>query len=97
MAVPMKITVFWDVMICNLVDSYQHSQGICCLLPYSSSLKMGALSSSKMLTLIYQTMWHYIPECGLNCHIVIGMTDFQFICLRGGCTDDFFSRRSSVS
>jgi hypothetical protein len=31
MEVSMKMTVFWDVTPCSLVDVYQHFRGACCL------------------------------------------------------------------
>jgi hypothetical protein len=31
MAVTVKITVFWDVMLCCLIDLHQHFRGTCCL------------------------------------------------------------------
>jgi hypothetical protein len=30
-AVTIKITVVWDVMLCNAVDRYQRFERICCL------------------------------------------------------------------
>jgi hypothetical protein len=30
-AMSMKVTVFWDVAPCSLVEVYQHFRGACCL------------------------------------------------------------------
>jgi hypothetical protein len=41
-AVSMKITVHWDIMLCNLIDRYQYIGGACCLKFYSDFFKMTA-------------------------------------------------------
>jgi hypothetical protein len=44
-AVAMKITIFWDLMACSLIDLYCHFKGICC--HHHLDIK-GNLLSSKM-------------------------------------------------
>jgi hypothetical protein len=56
----LKITVFWTVMSCSLIERYQHYGGTCCLhlqhrRVYSLTLTMEAL------TLFYYITWHHIP------------------------------------
>jgi hypothetical protein len=51
-----KIMVFFNVMPCNLVDSY-------CL----CSLKMTIVGSSEVLVPVCESTWCHIPEdCNLN-------------------------------
>jgi hypothetical protein len=54
--VTVQINAFWDVMLCSVVRQYQHFR------PVSSTLKIEALHSSKMLLCIYHTTKCCIPE-----------------------------------
>jgi hypothetical protein len=46
MVVDIKITVFLDMMLCNLVDGYEHFNG----------------TSETLVAPLHQTTWHHIPE-----------------------------------
>lgn len=54
--VTVQINAFWDVVLCSLVCQYQHVIGV------SSTLKMEAPHSSKMLLSIYHATMCYIQE-----------------------------------
>jgi hypothetical protein len=58
MAASMKITVFWVVALCSLVEIYRHMRGACCLI----GLMMEAAITSKTLINFYQTTQRYNPE-----------------------------------
>jgi hypothetical protein len=55
----MKITVFWDVAPCSLVDIDQHFRGTYCL---HHALMMEAVSSSKISVSIYHITVHDVLE-----------------------------------
>jgi hypothetical protein len=58
MAVVMKITMVWNVIPCSLIDGYHDSEELATSIfsfENSSSLKMEAVGSTKMLVCIYQT------------------------------------------
>jgi hypothetical protein len=57
----MKMTVFWDVAPCSLVEVYQCFRGACCL-THRGALTMEAASASETSVNFYQTTWHNIPE-----------------------------------
>jgi hypothetical protein len=59
-----KISVFWDVDPCSLIDCDQHFRGTCCLHleDRSSALKMEVAGLFKMLVMIHQATQHDIPE-----------------------------------
>jgi hypothetical protein len=50
----MKVTVFWVVMPCSVVDKYQHFGGTC--YHHSSTLKMEEIDSFKVL--VHTTRLH---------------------------------------
>jgi hypothetical protein len=50
----MKMTVFWVVALCSLVEVYQYGLLI--------ALMMEVRSTSETLVNFYQTTWHYNPE-----------------------------------
>jgi hypothetical protein len=53
------MAVFWVVVLCSLVEVYQHFRG-----PSASliALMMEAARASKTLVNFYQTTWRYNPE-----------------------------------
>jgi hypothetical protein len=55
----MKMTVFWDVVPCSLVEVY-----------WVIALMMEAASASEILVNFYQTTWRNIPENG-HLHVCI--------------------------
>jgi hypothetical protein len=63
-----KIAVFWEVMLYNLLEVYHHFRWIICLhlagcLGYSSALKMEVVHSLKTLVNFYnKTVYHHFPE-----------------------------------
>jgi hypothetical protein len=53
-----KITVFWDVMICKMANGCQHFKGACLSLQdgsHFSTLMMEVAESYKTMVFIYQT------------------------------------------
>jgi hypothetical protein len=64
MAASIKMMVFWDVMLCSLIEKYQCIERTCCLHIQGRHLKMKteAAGSSETFVPIYQTGWHHIPE-----------------------------------
>jgi hypothetical protein len=59
--VNMRITVFWDVVPCNLVEVYRHFRGSCCL-HHHGILMMEAASTFETSVNFYQATWCNIPE-----------------------------------
>jgi hypothetical protein len=55
---PMRITVFWHVTLCSLIECYQHCGGTCCL----HLLGMEAASTSETSVKIYHTKQHHIQD-----------------------------------
>jgi hypothetical protein len=51
--ISMKITVFWNVTPCGMVDIYQYSGGTCCL--YFHERRVEVADSFETMTNIYQT------------------------------------------
>jgi hypothetical protein len=62
MAVGMKMAVFWVVMLCSLVEVYQHLRGTCCLYHQCDECMMEAARTSEKLVNFYQTTQQYNPE-----------------------------------
>jgi hypothetical protein len=59
--VSMKITVFWDVAPCSLVEVYRYFRGACCLHHQGALIMEAAIKSEKSVN-FYQTAWRNIPE-----------------------------------
>jgi hypothetical protein len=60
-----KITVFWDVVICNMTNRCQYFKGACLSLQNGSrfsTLMMEVAEPYKTMVFIYQTSWHHILE-----------------------------------
>jgi hypothetical protein len=73
--------LFWDVMLCHLIQVYEHiyclqlqgwnviqgnrAECVCCFVDYYSTLKMKEENASKMSAYVYQTV---------QCHITRGST-----------------------
>jgi hypothetical protein len=58
----MKMTAFYDVEPCSLVEVDRHFRGYYCLI----ALMMEAVSTSETSVNFYETTWRDIPE---GCHI----------------------------
>lgn len=65
----MDITAFLDGILCISLDRYHISEQCSASIfkekkarDYSSTLKLEAASFSETLVLIYQTVWHHVPE-----------------------------------
>jgi hypothetical protein len=58
-AVNFKITIFWDVMCCSLIDGYCF-RGTCCF--HHQGLKTEIVCSTKTLVTTYQTAWHHTTQ-----------------------------------
>jgi hypothetical protein len=59
----MKVTVFQDVKLYRMVDSYHVShESAACIFRVPSTLKMDVAGYYKMLVTIYQTTWHHIKK-----------------------------------
>jgi hypothetical protein len=59
----LKMTVFWYVVPCSLVEVYQHFRGACCLHNQGDvALMMEAASTPETSVNFYQTIWCNIPE-----------------------------------
>jgi hypothetical protein len=56
----MKMTVFWDVAVCNFIEVGQCFRGVYCL--HHQALKMEAVSTSETSVNLYEITWHNIPE-----------------------------------
>jgi hypothetical protein len=51
--------VFWDTVLCSLVESHQYYRGMCCLhVMEHASLKHWCMYEMY----IYQTIWHRFPQ-----------------------------------
>jgi hypothetical protein len=61
----MKMTVFWDIAQCSLVEVYRHFKGACCL--HHQGMIMEAAGTSEMLVNFYWITWCNIPE-GTHLH-----------------------------
>jgi hypothetical protein len=61
----MKITVFWDVAMCNVVDIYQHFRGTCCI-HLQVTLKVEARQGVIFRGFIF---FLYVFQCGQCVHI----------------------------
>jgi hypothetical protein len=59
----MKMAVFWNVVLCNVVEVYRCFRGACCLL---IALMMEAANTSETSVSFYQTARRNIPE---GCHL----------------------------
>jgi hypothetical protein len=53
-----KMTVFWDVALCNLVEAYRHFRGACCIFHQGDE----SASTSETSENFYQTIRCNIPE-----------------------------------
>jgi hypothetical protein len=53
----MKMTIFWDVVPCSLVEVYRHFRGACCL-HYQGDI----VSTCETFVNFYQTTGRNIPE-----------------------------------
>jgi hypothetical protein len=63
----MKITAFWYVTLCSLIDRYQRLKGTCYF--YLQGRRVEAAGFSKIMTMASQITWHHIPEDrNLHCH-----------------------------
>jgi hypothetical protein len=51
--VTMKITVFFDVTLCSLVDMYQHFEGDCCLRLHGSRVELQCLLNLMFTIVIF--------------------------------------------
>jgi hypothetical protein len=59
MAASMKMTVFWDVALCSLIEIYHFSE---VLTSSFIGAMMKAVSTSETLVNFYQIAWCNIPE-----------------------------------
>jgi hypothetical protein len=57
----MKLTVFWDVALCSLVETNQHFRGEV-LTATTITLMMETVSTSETSVSFYKTTWCNIPE-----------------------------------
>jgi len=64
-----EITAYWDGMLCISIARYHVSEQCSASIirekkarDYSCTLKLEAAGFPETLALIYQTMWHYVPE-----------------------------------
>jgi hypothetical protein len=57
----MKITIFWDTRLCNLLKEYQSFGGTYRFNP-QLALTMKVICSSETSVGFQQTTWRYVPE-----------------------------------
>jgi hypothetical protein len=65
-AASMKMTVFWDVRLCCLVEAYRRFRGTCCLHHQGDesliTLMMEAASTTETSINFYSSTWRNILE-----------------------------------
>jgi len=65
MTVTKKIYVFYDIMLCGLVQRYWHFRGTCC--PHLICRKQRQMVPPKPHS-VYQIQWYHIPEDSNSMH-----------------------------
>jgi hypothetical protein len=85
----LKVIVFWNVMLCNLIGHYKRFRRLCCLhlqgrIVHCPTLKMEGAHSSEMLVMVPQiTQCHYTGDsdrCSRHCENFMALKFMFLVC-----------------